>query len=91
MGKLSSLLFKAGIVVTLLAIVWWGFTYGQMAMDMGAGFDKAMNCLYSSGGLCGMASSFSKLGGGTPYEPLVFWAGVLLLIAGLVLGFLKKR
>lgn len=91
MGKLSSLLFKAGVVVTLLALVWWGFTYGQMAIDLGSGFDKALTCLYSSGGLCKMASGFSKLGGGTPYEPLLFWAGVLLLACGLVLGFLKKR
>lgn len=90
-NKLGSILFKAGVLITMVAVVWWGMTYGQRAMDVGAGLNKALTCLYSSGGLCGMASSFSKLGGGTPYEPLVFWVGVLLLVAGLVLGFLRKR
>ena len=79
------------MLVTLVAVVWWGFTYGQMAIDLGSSFDKALSCLYTSGGMCGLASGFSKLGGGTPYEPMLFWAGVVLLLVGLVLGFLKKR
>jgi len=89
--KLSSLLFKAGVVVTMVAVVWWGLTYGQMAVDLGTGFNKALTCLFASGGMCGFTGSLSALGGGTPYEPLVFWLGVALLAAGLVLGFLRKR
>lgn len=86
-NKLSSVLFKAGVLVTLVAVVWWGFTYGQMALDLGSRFNKALTCLYTDGGLCAFAGGLT----GSTYEPAVFWVGVGLLGAGILLGFLKKR
>lgn len=84
--KLGSLLFKAGVLVTLVAVVWWGLTFGQKAVELGAGFNKALTCLYSNGGLCSLAGGLS----GSTYEPMAFWVGVGLLAVGLVLGFLKR-
>lgn len=87
MNKFSAFLFKAGVLVTLISVVWWGFTFGQMAADLSTGFNNALTCLYSSGGLCGFAGGLA----GVSYEPAVFWVGVALLMSGLVLGFLKRR
>ena len=85
-NKLGSILFKAGVLITMVAVVWWGMTYGQKAMDVGAGLNRALTCLYSSGGLCGLTGALT----GSTYEPAMFWVGVVLLIAGIVLGMIKR-
>lgn len=88
MKKLGGLLGKIGAFVTVAAVLWWAYTYGEMALDH---FTRAVSCLYSSGGLCGLASGLSSLGGAVAYDPAVFWAGIGLLVVGLLMRAVGKR
>ena len=88
--KLGNLLMVLGGVVLAGAGIWWFSFYHSVIRDVGraAGtqgdatvFD-AVNCLYSSGGICGLVAGIASIAGRTPYEPMLFWFG----LAGLVLG-----
>ena len=92
--KLGNLLTVLGGVVLVGACIWWFSFYSSVVREVGRAtgnqgdatvFD-ALNCLYSSGGICGLVSSVATIAGKTPYEPMVFWFG----LAGLVLGVLFR-
>lgn len=86
--KLTNVLLGGGGAVTCVALLWWAYFYEQVVRGLTGGrgsLTDALSCLYSSGGPCGFVSGMAQLGGATPYSPVVFWVGAVLLGIGIIL------
>lgn len=88
--KLSNLLLIVGAIVIVIAISWWGSFYGQVARELKANLGDALECLFSSGGKCAFVSGIAQMAGVTPYNPTIFWIGLVMLGIGLALRFTAK-
>ena len=84
--KLSNILFFGGLLMVIVALIWWHNSYGSG----GGKLSDMLSCLYSSGGMCGLAKGMLQLVGKTVYEPLVFQIGAIATVIGLVLKFSAK-
>lgn len=91
--KLSLILVTGGAAIVVLSVVWFLAAYAE-AMDTIGGLGgkdmaaKMMACLYSSSPICQGAGVFSD----TPsYSPVVFWIGVIALLAGIAVRFATAR
>ncbi|CAB5507888.1 hypothetical protein [uncultured Gammaproteobacteria bacterium] len=89
--KLTQILIRIGGAVTVAAFIWWAYFYGQITKEMGGNIGDAFGCLYSSSGPCGFISGFAQFGGVTPYSPVVFWIGVVMLGIGIILKLSTKE
>ena len=90
--KLTATFLIIGGSITTGALLWWLNFYGQITRELGGTIGEAFSCLYSSGGECGFVIELAQLGGFTPYNPISFWVGVVLLGIGIILKFsLKKK
>jgi len=78
--KLPQYALIAGIVLIVVSVVWWQQTFG-------INFDY-IKCIAFSDGVCRL-SRISKLFGGTSYNPMIFWIGVICLVAGWILKKLR--
>ena len=85
--KLTTALLAIGGLITISALIWWFYFYSQVIKELGGNFEDAAPCLYSSGNGCGFVSGLAELGGGNPYNPTIFWIGIVLLGLGAVLKF----
>ena len=91
--KLSLILLFGGAAVTVLALAWFLAAFAEI-LDMAGDFmgkDQAtrmLACLYSSSPLCEGAGMLSE---GPAYSPVVFWIGIIALLAGLVLRFVTEK
>ena len=91
--KLSLTLILGGAGASLLALVWFVAAYAG-AMEMASDFmgdeyvAKMMSCLYSSSPICQGAG---MLDDSPAYSPVVFWIGVISLIAGIVVRFAATK
>lgn len=89
--KLSEILMAIGGFLILCAFLWWSSFYGKITKEIGASLGDAVKCLYSSKGECGVASGIAQFAGVTPYNPAVFWIGIAILSAGIILFFSTKK
>lgn len=78
--KLPQLASLAGIVLLVTSLVWWQQTFG-LSIDY-------LKCIAFSDGVCRL-SSVGKLFGGAGYNPVIFWAGLILFVIGYLLRKLK--
>lgn len=83
--KLADVLVFAGVVAIILALFWWESFYGPIMKQLGGDLSNAYTCIYSSGGWCGVTSGVAEMIGKTPYNPMLFQAGVVSLIAGIIM------
>lgn len=87
--RLGLILILGGAALTVLALIWFMAAYAD-AMDMASDFlggdyaAKMMACLYSSSPICEGAGMFSE---GPTYSPVVFWVGMIALLAGIAARF----
>lgn len=87
--KLSLILILGGAAVVLLSIIWFLMAYAE-AIDFTSQYggrditSKVMACLYSSPAICQGTGFFSDA---PSYSPVVFWIGVISLIAGVAVRF----
>lgn len=90
--RLGLILLAGGAAGIVIALVWFAAAYDD-AMDMAgtfAGDDYAarlMSCLYSSDPICQGATMFSD---GPAYSPVLFWIGVVALLAGAAVLFASR-
>jgi hypothetical protein len=91
--KLGNALTAFGAVVLVGACIWWFTFYSSVVREIGrltgsgeGSVSDVVGCLYSSSGICGLASAGAVLAGKTAYEPMLFWFG----LAGLILGVLVR-
>jgi hypothetical protein len=87
--KLSRILILGGAAVVVLSVVWFLAAYAEAIEffgelgggDMGA---EMMACLYSSPAIC---QGVSALSDAPSYSPVVFWIGLIALLAGVIVRF----
>jgi len=83
--RLANNFLLLGIVLLIAAVCWWVSFYAPIAHKLGVTLMRANTCLYSNGGMCGVAAGIAQLTGETPYNPLVCWIGAGLTAIGAVL------
>jgi hypothetical protein len=91
--KLGLLLLLGGVMILVLAVVWFVAAYAEVmdAVSRLGGGDmtaKMMACLYSSPHICQGAGFFGE---GPSYSPVLFWIGVISSIAGVVIWLSSAR
>jgi len=88
---MGGIVMTLGTVITAGAVLWWhSFWTGVSAFFSGGG-GAPVECLYALSGECRMASKVASLAGTNAYEPSIFWAGLGLVGAGLVLALRSKN
>ncbi|MDP1930031.1 MAG: ankyrin repeat domain-containing protein [Gammaproteobacteria bacterium] len=88
--KITTLLLWIGSLFTFTAVIWWAYFYDRITQALDGNLSNVVSCLYSSSGPCAIASSLAVLAGATPYDPSVFWIGVVMLGIGLGLQVSSK-
>jgi hypothetical protein len=91
--RLGNVLLTGGVLLLVAAVLWWFAFYSSVVREMrrlsggqgeGSVLD-ALSCLYSSSGVCALVSGVAALAGKTPYEPMLFWIGLGVLVIGILL------
>ena len=90
MKKFANLLLSLGLLLSLAAVAWWAYFYQKLMHDVNKPLTDALECLYSSSGACGWVSNAANLLGKTPYEPLLLWIGIGILVTGLLIRLSLK-
>ena len=91
--KLSRILIAGGVAVVVLSVVWFFAAYVE-AMDYIGQFGgsdmvaEMMACLYSSPDICHGAGALSDA---PSYSPVVFWIGLIALLAGVIIRFALNK
>jgi hypothetical protein len=96
--RLGNILIALGLVVVAAAVAWWYTFFASVAREVSrvpggnaqiSVFD-AKSCLYSNSDFCGLISGAARMLGNTPYEPMLFWAGLVGLVVGVVVRLAAK-
>lgn len=90
---LAVFLFASGVALIIGAIFWSLYAYGevgQMVASKGIRPASSFHCLVQFGGNCNLLAEAHAAKGTTPYNPLMFWAGVALVIASFAVNLLPK-
>lgn len=78
--KLMSIISLIGVVLFVVAIIWWLQTFGLS-------FDR-LKCIAVSSAGCKIGSGLKSLGSDLPaYNPVLFWVGVIAAVGG---GILRR-
>ena len=97
--KLGNVLAVGGLLVLVGAVVWWFVFYSNVVKEMarfpilretGTTLRDLWRCAYSSDGLCALISGGANAVGETPYEPKLFWLGLIALVIGVVIRLSAK-
>lgn len=91
--RLSLLLFGGGVIVTLLAIFWSLYAYGQVGgLVAGKGLrpNQVFLCLFGPFERCAPLAAAHAERGTMPYSSLVFWAGVAAIVASFWLNLARR-
>ncbi len=83
--KLQKVLFVLGIVVTLLAVVWWGVVNYFLAQQTGGNMLDSLSCIFSLSSSCNFIRGMVWMRGISLYEPLLFWMGLVILGIAIIL------
>lgn len=76
-----------GALLSSAAIAWWAIFYTAVLQGFSDGRNvpsllTAKDCLFSASGPCAVVSTLAQLGGGLPYQPLLFWLGATIFVIG---------
>jgi hypothetical protein len=91
LNRLSKLGCSIGGIAVVISVVWWAKFYGSLASELDAELMSAFSCLYSTDGICGLAQGLAQIGGVTPYTPLLFWIGIVLLVGGATVQYIMRK
>jgi len=89
--KLTQILLGLGGLVTLGALIWWASFYSQVIKEIGGNLEDFLPCLYTSSGPCGFLVGIARLAGVIPYNPTLFWIGVIIFGVGIILKLSLKK
>lgn len=82
-GAIGSL----GAVLTLVAIVWWGLVFYQVANATGVPMNETASCLFHTSDLCSLAMSLcldDHILGIKRYSSELLWIGVAIFSGGVL-------
>ncbi len=92
--KISIVMMIIGGIVTLIAVIWWSHFYGPsgnnsvvfsaMGISTAEGVSRTIKCLYSFDAPCNMTNSLAEMFGQQPYNPTIFWTGIIIFGIGIV-------
>lgn len=84
----------AGFGSLLLAIsaLWWGVVYHFVSKQNGESMWASVECMASLSAECNFLRGMGWMRGINPYEPMLFWFGLGVLLIALVLkaNFVKE-
>lgn len=74
-----------GLTLIMAGALWWGVVYYFVSRQNGESMWSSIDCLYSLSESCNFLRAMGWLRGINPYEPMVFWMGIVILIMSLLL------
>ena len=86
--KLANILMIGGTSLIAIALLWWGRYYGPISNGH---LKSALKCIYSTSGMCGVVDYIGGFATEFPYNPTLFWVGVVCLLFGFMLGMSTKK
>jgi hypothetical protein len=84
---LATFLAALGVVAVAAAIGWWAILFPTVVDNTGLTWSEALPCIASNSDICALAMALCgahHLFGLQQYSPSLFWAGILLLGASLL-------
>lgn len=82
--RLPFILFAAGVALVVLSICWSLYALGnvgQLVASKGLRPNNSFHCLFAFGGNCALLGEAHATKGTTAYQPMIFWLGLLSIIA----------
>lgn len=74
-----------GALVTLVSALWWGLVYHFVSQQNDESMWDSISCLYSLSESCNFLRGMGWLRGVNPYEPMLFWTGITVLLMSFLL------
>lgn len=83
--KLLNIFTGLGVAIIALSAAWWGVVYHFVSAQNGESMWASLSCMTSLSADCNFLRAMGWLRGINPYEPLLFWIGVTVLLMSLLL------
>jgi hypothetical protein len=74
-----------GVAIMAVSAAWWGVVYHFVSQQNGESMWGSVACMYSLSAECNFLRAMGWLRGINPYEPMLFWTGVAVLMVSLLL------
>lgn len=74
-----------GALLTAVSAAWWGLVYYFVSQQNGESMWGSVACLYSLSAECNFLRAMAWLRGINPYEPMLFWTGITVLLMSVML------
>ncbi len=92
--RLPFVLFAGGVALVILAIFWSLLALGEVGQMVGSKGLRPANsfhCLMAIGGNCDLLSAAHAEKGTIAYSPIIFWLGVLAVVASFLLNLRPRE
>lgn len=92
--KLLGIVLGIGVLGVIASVAWWYSFYSNVVGKVrgSATMSDMLSCLYFSDAIqCKASGLGAQFAGSTPYNPVVFWVSVVVLIVGVALKFSLKK
>ena len=83
--KLLNIFTGLGVVTIALSAAWWGVVYRFVSAQNGESMWGSVACMVSLSEDCNFLRAMGWLRGINPYEPMLFWVGVSVLLMSVML------
>jgi hypothetical protein len=80
---LLNLFTALGAVITAASAAWWGLVYHFVSQQNGESMWDSVSCMYSLSAECNFLRAMGWLRGVNPYEPMLFWTGLAVLLVSI--------
>jgi hypothetical protein len=82
---LLNLFTGLGILLVTFSALWWGVVYHFVSKNNGENMWDSISCMYSLSESCNILRAMGWLRGVNPYEPMLFWTGVTVVLMSVIL------
>jgi len=81
-----------GALLTTVSALWWGLVYHFVSKMNGESMWASVDCMASLSAECNLLRAMGWMRGINPYEPMLFWFGLVVLVMALLLksSFVKE-
>ena len=81
-----------GAFLTTVSALWWGVVYHFVSKQNGESMWASVECMASLSAECNLLRGMAWMRGINPYEPMLFWFGLGVLVMAMVLkaSFVKE-
>jgi hypothetical protein len=92
---LKRILIRGGWIAGLVALLWWGIFYAEVADRTGdriaTVYREAFPCLIYTTGPCAIVAAIAEFGGYPAYRPFLMWIAVGLFVGGAVVPAARAK